>query len=340
LDQQEPLRELFNRYLNNQCSPEEVNRLLQYFNIRGNEESLRLLVEEALDQPVNSATAQAFQPSLDQAYAHITQQMHHAAPVIPWYRRRFMQVAAAAALIIVAATWYLMRQGANTDSKAPVYRQLATAKGQRLQHRLSDGTTIWLAPGSTLQYPDRFSGPQREVTLQGEAFFDVARDAVHPFIVHAANMQTFVLGTSFTVQAYDNDPAVEVTLVTGKVQVSMALEGRIEQIHLVPDQRAIYNKASRQLTKEAYPDAAQMIARRDGLLVYKGSPLSKVIRDLEFNYNVSIDLPAVMQTCTYYGRLNTKQAIAQVLQQIALTYNASFRHTNNRWEILNGTCHN
>jgi ferric-dicitrate binding protein FerR (iron transport regulator) len=250
--------------------------------------------------------------------------------VVKLYNRRFVQVAAALIIIVFAA--YLLY----TPSHTPVLQQLATAKGQRLQKRLPDGTVVWLAPGSLLQYPAKFTSAQREVTLNGEAFFEVAHDTLHPFIVHAGDMHTRVLGTSFTIQAYDDQPAVAVTLVTGKVNVS----GNGQQLQLVPSQRAILDKTTHQLKKEDAPDATLMLARRDGILHYKGTALQTVIRDLQLQYNVNITLPAAIQSCTYYGQLNTRNALAQVLQQIALTYDARLQQTNNQWEIVNGTCNN
>jgi transmembrane sensor len=321
------LKQLFTRYLNNQCTPEEVQQLLHYFNEPANEAELRQLVQEALQAPVEEQP----QPVLDEVYAKITRQIR-GERVIKINRRRFIQVAA---VLVVAISVYLLRHQA-TDKAAPVMRQLATAKGQRKQHLLPDGTTIWLAPGSILQYPEQFIGAQREVNLKGEAFFEVTHDAAHPFIVHTGDMQTRVLGTSFTIQAYDDQPAIAVTLVTGKVNVS----NKDQQMVLAPNQRAEWDKTTRQLKKENDPDAARMIARRDGLLAYKGTPLQTVIHDLELQFNVTIIIPASIKACTYYGQLDIRNELPQLLKQIALTYNAGLQQTNDRWEIINGTCNN
>jgi transmembrane sensor len=322
------VKELFIRYLNNQCTPEEVQQLLRYFNEPANEAGLRQLVEEALLAPVEEQP----QPVLDEVYENITRQIQ-GERVRTISRRRFIQVAAAAAVLIVGFSWFLMRV---QNAATPVMRQLATAKGQRLQHRLSDGTIIWLGPGSQLQYPASFNGAQREVTLRGEAFFEVAHDAAHPFIVHTGDLHTRVLGTSFNIQAYDDQPAVAVTLVTGKVLVN----SNNQQLQLAPNQRALLQKTSGQLTKQDDPDAAQMLTRREGLLSYKGMALQSVIRDLELSYNVTISIPPAIRACTYYGQLNTRTALSQVLKQIALTYNASTEQKSNHWEIINGTCNN
>ena len=89
-----------------------------------------------------------------------------------------------------------------------------TRPGEQRRLQLADGSVVWLNAGSRLRYPAAFARPQREVFLEGEAFFEVARDPKKPFLIHAGQSTTRVLGTSFSVRSYAREPAVVVVVVT------------------------------------------------------------------------------------------------------------------------------
>jgi len=99
-------------------------------------------------------------------------------------------------------------------------QQLATRYGNRIHAILPDGSSVWLNSGSTIKYAENLEvDGKREVTLNGEAYFDVKHDTVHPFVVHAGKMNVVVLGTAFNVRAYAGDAYMETTLIRGKVEV-------------------------------------------------------------------------------------------------------------------------
>jgi len=132
--------------------------------------------------------------------------------------------AAAAVFLGVLATGVILYY-----RKAPAQTGVGSASplvayagfGATRQLVLSDGTQVWLNAGSKLIYPAVFTGDRREVKLEGEAFFDVARSSKAPFSVHAGKITVGVLGTSFNVKAYNGDKDIETTLITGKVQVTL-----------------------------------------------------------------------------------------------------------------------
>lgn len=128
---------------------------------------------------------------------------------------------AAAACIAVAlfATWQWW-PSADADKQAVVYgQQLVTQKGSRSQIVLPDGSKVWLNAGSTLDYPKQFTGKTRAVQLQGEAYFEVAKNVKQPFIVHTKTFDIKVLGTGFNVRAYPDEDSAVTSLVHGSVEV-------------------------------------------------------------------------------------------------------------------------
>src|SRR5690606_36092602 len=115
---------------------------------------------------------------------------------------------------------------------------------------------------SRLLYPSRFRGGRREVTLVGEAYFEVAHQADKPFIIHSGKLITQVLGTSFNIKAYENDPDIKVAVLTGKVGVRN-LTGNQKAVFLTPNQEAVYNKAINSIGKQKV-DASLSVSWKDG----------------------------------------------------------------------------
>src|SRR5690606_38032915 len=172
---------------------------------------------------------------------------------------------AAAIVLLIGGYWYF---GKNPHP-APVTYEAATESiglktiekinnGEKpLTISLSDGSSITLQPGSRLRYPEEFAVDRREVILSGEAFFDIAGNPARPFLVYANEIVTRVLGTSFSIKAYENDSDVTVKVVTGKVsvlpsKVSGERKGTgvpAEGLILTPNQMAVYARSPEKLTR-------------------------------------------------------------------------------------------
>ena len=107
-----------------------------------------------------------------------------------------------------------------TDVTPLEWQEKYTARKTKSQLVLSDGSTILLNADTRLRFPTSFDGPTREVYLTGEAYFDIQKDPVHPFIIHTAKMDIRVLGTSFNIRSYPDDASMETTLIKGSIEVT------------------------------------------------------------------------------------------------------------------------
>jgi len=136
------------------------------------------------------------------------------------------------------------------------------------QVQLPDGSKVWLNAASSLQFPSRFTGQNREVYLTGEAYFEVATDKQHPFMVRTANAQLEVLGTSFNLRAYESQ-GVQAALVTGGVRLT-AQNG--ESIQLQPGYAAEFDQGSGNFKKATF-DPAEMLAWRAGIYYFHHASL-------------------------------------------------------------------
>lgn len=186
---------------------------------------------------------------------------------------------------------YRYRSDDSTPPKKAVYNELSVPFGKKFRLLLEDGTKVSLNAGSRLKFPVAFleNGP-REVFLEGEAFFDVAKDRQRPFMVNSNEFHVRVLGTKFNVNSYTEDKSVSTVLIEGSVGLYSDSENDLPKdnmIKLSPGELAVYNRNDRSLQVKDV-DTAEYIAWVDGVLLFKIRPFSEIIRVLERHYNVQI----------------------------------------------------
>ena len=154
-------------------------------------------------------------------------------------------------------------------------------KGQRASLMLSDGTKIWLNSQSKLIYPTQFSDKERNVRLEGEAFFDVAHKEHLPFVVHSPLLAIKVLGTKFNVASYENDEQVTTTLAEGRVEVG----DEKGSVRLKPEEQALFCKGDRSLR---VVDVGMYLAWKDGKFIFEEQSLEQIMKQLQRWYEMSV----------------------------------------------------
>ena len=225
------------------------------------------------------------------AWTKVRKQIETEAPakVVPFYRTNW---AAAAAVVVLLAMGFLVYM----QFSEPVWKQVATTNENKELH-LPDGSTIWLNRQSSCSYPANFSH-NRQVKLSGEAFFEVTKDAAHPFVISAQGTQTQVVGTSFNVRAYNNENNIQVSVTTGKVWFSAAEEKLI----LTPGERGSFS-AAKGLEKLKTED--NYLAWKTGELVFNHSSLPLVLNDLQKYYSIQLNIKdSSVTSVSFSGRLN------------------------------------
>jgi ferric-dicitrate binding protein FerR (iron transport regulator) len=128
--------------------------------------------------------------------------------------------------------------------------------------KLADGTTIWLNSATTIRYPDKFKNNRRDVYIEGEAYFEVAKDKKRPFTVHSSDMDMVVLGTSFNVKSYPDEGTIETTLVEGSVRIEKKMKsGKIKYVSLKPNQQVtLIKEEGRILLTDLNEDKVEKLA--------------------------------------------------------------------------------
>lgn len=244
-------------------------------------------------------------------------------------RMRQWTVAAAVVLVAMAAWTVWQLQG---DGTGPEPVTLACATGTTSEVTLPDGTQVCLNGGTTLTYDNRsFGKAERRVELQGEAFFDVRRNESVPFIVRCSDVQVRVLGTRFNVENYPEESRTSVTLESGKV--SMQTDDASEGCVLAPDQQAVYDRTTRQLSKRTV-DATEAMAWMEGKMVFSDLPLEEIARKLERRFNVRIviqDEP--LRQSRYNGTFDTGEGWQRILSLL------STMDSQLQYRVSGGTIH-
>lgn len=204
-----------------------------------------------------------------------------------------------------------------------VYNTMQIPVGGFYQLKLADGTKVWLNSLTQLRFPVTFAGEERKVYLTGEAYFEVARDSVHPFIVATdEGMEVKVYGTEFNVDTYRKG-TVKTTLVNGKVGIRVSATG--EEVRLSPNQMALFTKATQSVQVENV-DPYGAIAWKDGKFVFEDEPIEEIMERLSRWYDVKVFYANErIKKHTFTGIITRFADISDVLHLMEETAAVEFR---------------
>jgi ferric-dicitrate binding protein FerR (iron transport regulator) len=213
-------------------------------------------------------------------------------------------------LISTSILSYILLTKRDTNGLAPVtFAEITAQPGTIIKTQLPDLSEVWLNSGSTLRYPTQFSAGKRTVELTGEAFFEVQSHPEHPFEVSTYNgIRIIAKGTSFNVNAYPEDPIAEATLQEGLIDVCY----KKQDIAMVPNEIISIHKTSGRLEKSTV-NIDEKIGWKDGLLIFRNTPLDEVLRKISRRYNVEIVLHRETNTDYRIRATFSSETLLQIL---------------------------
>lgn len=226
----------------------------------------------------------------------------------------------------------------STTLKQPVtddgINQVIVPYGKRSNILLSDGTRVWLNSGSKLVYTPSFKGKSREVFLEGEAYFDVAKNADKPFYVKTQAYIIKVSGTKFNVMAYKQDNQLNTTLVEGKV--SLTVNGQLfpKEVILAPNQRASFSPENKSFQISKVDNIENSIAWINGYLFFDNEDISAVIKKLSRYYNITIEIMLPDDGTRISGKLDLKDDPERVLKGLAIISKTRFFKQRNKYMFI------
>lgn len=195
------------------------------------------------------------------------------------------KIAVAIVIPLGIFTGYLLTN--NAPNNQINYIEISAKRGMITKTVLPDSTIVWLNSGSTLKYPSSFSSKERNVELEGEAYFDVRKSEVQLFTINKGkNLSISVLGTEFNVEAYDRDDRIITTLVGGKVRVEYKNnQGSRVETHLTPSQKLVYDTRNKSVDIKDV-SVRQYIAWKEGKIVFEDTNLKDALHMLSKHFNV------------------------------------------------------
>ncbi len=221
-----------------------------------------------------------------------------------------------------------------------VYNEIISAENQVLnEYVLPDGSIVTLNSNSKLTFPKKFKGDIREVTIEGEAFFDVQRNPEKPFVINAGKAQVKVLGTSFSVCAYPGAETVEVIVETGKVQVvsnNIELPVKSREVFLIPGEKGTFFTTN-EILEKSVNENPNFLAWKTHDLIFNKVPLREVVESLEKAYHINISVAEPeLNDLLYEGHFDQKP-IDFVLDVIRLTFNLELSVENEHYTLSSRT---
>ena len=190
------------------------------------------------------------------------------------------------------------------------YNTLTTHKGEQYPLTLSDGTEVFVDASSTIRFPVVFNGDQREVSINGRAYFHVAENKSKPFYVVKGDKKVRVYGTQFNVSAYDNEKDMKVTLVQGSVKV---MNGASEGM-MVPGQQAILAKLNSTINIIDNADIEQAIAWKNGVIAIHHADVSSILQEIERWYDVDIEVIGELPKKDLYFDVSRNAKLSELLR--------------------------
>lgn len=202
-----------------------------------------------------------------------------------------------------------------------VYQEIKAAYGTQTRLTLADGTVVWLNSGSTLRFPLSFEhADSRQVGLKGEGYFEVTKNSEKPFIVNTCGLDVKVLGTSFNVNAYEDEKHIEIALIEGKIELSkQAKDEAVSIMTLHPSEIADYDTENNRIIHKTEPEIDRYTAWKDGKIVFFDDPIGKVISRLENWYNVDIEIADNRLMAYHFTATFGQESLDQVLKYLSIS---------------------
>ncbi|HVU58736.1 MAG TPA: FecR domain-containing protein [Puia sp.] len=364
---------LFERYLSNQCSPEEIGRLLQHFNV-ADETFLREYVEKEFLRAEQRPATDHEKELVEVLMTGVQKRIARMPREKKLYRMLRWSAVAAVLVVVVGGYWLWRRPGGLPEayknaspmaaragesvqpgrsgatlrlaggktilldsaadgasimqdrvritkhegqvvysggSDEVTYNSLVTDRGREWQAVLPDGTKVWLNAATTLTFPTSFDRlPSRTVELDGEAYFEVAKDKNKPFIVHTRAQDVKDIGTAFNVSSYNDDPFTKTTLLEGAVQIN-------GKKVLRPGEQAATDRKGETIV---VPDAADgAVAWKDGRFDFNDDNIYDIMRKVARWYNVDVVYKGRIPMESMAGSLSRFEDVSLLLGVIRKT---------------------
>jgi ferric-dicitrate binding protein FerR (iron transport regulator) len=347
--------EILAKVKSGEATPEEQLELNQHMAIVPDDLELAKQIDAYWEIPISVKSA----PSADRqqkAWHSIREKISRQnIPAIiagnPSKFKRMVRYAAAIAAILIAAVATLYLWNSVKTKTQPQKNIVSTKNGSKSKIELPDGTQVWLNVGSRVNYDDNYGKGERELTLTGEAYFDVAHDEKSPFILHTGKMDIKVLGTAFNVKAYPGDGFTEASLIRGSIEVTFP-DPPQEKLILKPnDKISILNKEKAvaedtvrlqhtshterpaiMISSVQYTPVDSAIIETawvNNNLIFRSKTFEELSRDIERWFNVTLEVSDTAILSKQFTGTFSNESITDALDALSLSYPFHYKLNRN-----------
>ena len=310
--------ELFNKYMQGLTSMDEDIALFEWVKRPDAKDTIYHYFEEKWKETEGmSMPADLQQQMLDEIRLKLNmkaeqpQQQQTKVLTMTSWQSLFNYAASVLLIGLMAVTYYLYQSTYNNISTVTVCAE----KGQQSNVTLPDGTKVWLNSDSRLMYATNFGRDDRKVKLEGEAYFEVAKDRQHRFIVATDRLDIEALGTAFNVRAYDTSKNIYTTLVEGKVSVKA---GNREML-MEPDEEVIYSRDTYKLEKKEVDNTDYATGWMKNQFSFNGATLEDITQELSRMYNLTIVFGSEEIKYYHFRGVIKNNSLTNILDIIKLT---------------------
>jgi len=326
------LQKLVKKYLNDECSPQEIHTLNEWYNSFDEDddvmESLTPEQRQQLRQRLMSRIRKNIATDLESDQAIVSRNRSSRKIV-------YLVTGIAAMILLVMGVFLSMDHHKVTPLDATSADMVVFNTAKRIQRvTLEDGSIVWLNPNSKIVYPRKFTAASRELRMDGEAFFEIKPDVKRPFIIYSNNIVTRVWGTSFLVRSLKGG-VEEVSVITGKVSVRLQQQDDGAEIMLTPDQKVTFLKAGNVLKKEGELKNSPVRMWQKTTLFFDNIPLRDVLPTLNKKFGVSIS--TTDESLLNYS-LNadfTDQSLPAILEMLGKSLDLKYELNENQIILFN-----
>ncbi len=339
---------LFKKYLNGTCSQKEADEIVSILEDSENDISI---LDEVSNQWDGLNSTQKDESNLienELIMSRILDKLHHRIRLEEERNAKngagsrislskvftlFSRVAAVFILPLLIYSLYLSFDKfkiKSSDAGHLVWQTVKTPAGMQTDFILPDGTHIWLNSGSVLKYPVPFAEEKREVSLSGEAFFDVFKDVRHPFLVNAGKMNFEVKGTRFNVINYCDEDITELILESGSVQLTYVdYKGDKLTTPIKSGELALLDN-TRNLLSVSKVDVSKYTAWKEGMLIFRDDQMDEVVRKLNRWFNVEITLQSPELKDYVYTATYRDETLPQILELLKISAPVKYNITDRK----------
>ena len=317
-------KDKLHRYLDDLYTREEASQLLQSIKEAENQDLLDELAAEVWEesgnlQPATDLEREKYKREARQLLKRIEHKKR------TWFRRAsVVAVSTAAVIAIIIGRVNFFRY---MNEQQVTLAEVTTSFGEKRQVTLPDGTLLVLNSCSQVRYPERFVGDSREIELEGEGYFRVARNEKMPFIVKTKRLDVRVLGTRFDVKSYSTDEIVSVSVESGKVQVDLPEA----MMRLTAKEQVLINTVSGEYNKRR--EERTMAVWRKGNLRFNSTPIHDVAKELERMYNCRITFAEGQNFDNLISGEHDNKSLDAVLQAVEYTSGIHYKRMGNMIQL-------